>query len=85
MFNSRWSRKFSGSKEQQQGTLSERQSLASDANAKIQVSDQLGILLWLPVTIGLVPVTPSVVVGSKWMGKYLGSRQVGKRRELVEK
>ena len=53
-------------------------------HAKCKVSEQLGIMLWFPVTVGLAPVVPAIAEaeGSKWMDKYLKPRQKRERRRV---
>lgn len=55
---------------------------------KFKVSEQLGVMLWFPVTLGMLPGAPGVAVegvGGRWMGKYLGSRQVKRAREAAQR
>ena len=55
-------------------------------HAKCKVSEQLGIMLWFPVTVGLAPVVPAIAIaeaeGSKWIDKYLKPRQKRERRQV---
>ena len=53
-------------------------------HAKCKVSEQLGIMIWFPVTVGLAPVVPAIAEaeGSKWIDKYLKPRQKRERRQV---